>query len=767
MVDTYIPSARIQRLRARAMQNDPSTRAYQGWRGLLFGEGYIAAQGQPLVVRRARGLAQVIEGVPAEVLSDELLVGHHYLGDEALDFPEFRPWSEALEERLAEAGLSPKQIAHYRALAAQISASRGNVSSVEPLPEFIQDEQRRRIIEIWGTFLNHSIRGYEKVLRLGFEGLCDEIEGRLHALPLSDPQAARKHAFWQAVQTIAQAGTRLGRRYAEAAQRELATCDDPARRDELEAIRDVCLQVPARPARTLREAVQALWFAHIITCWEDGINANGIGRIDQLLYPYYAADLAAGRTTQSEAMDLLAAFWCKLYRSYDVQQMMVGGQQPDGCDASNEMSLMVLEVTRALEFVRCLSVRLHKNSPRPLVEKAVELVARGGGIPFFFNDDTLVPGLIANGIAPEDARGYAAIGCIEITIPGKAMPHACSHWLNLAKCLELALYDGVDPQDGTQVGPHTGKLAEMHSIEDVWRAYTRQVAYFAEHNVYGSNRAELEHESAFPLPYLSLLTDDCVAHGSDITWGGARYTYHSSAAVGIPNVADSLEALERLYFQERLASADELLRALEGNFQGYEDLRQALLHRAPKYGNDVPSVDGWAARVAQHYCETMGTFRTLRGGRFLVHLFSYTLMLRMGAALGATPDGRLAGTPLAYSVSAVQGRDAHGLTAMLMSLSRLPHHLAAASSSAIIEADPAFLEGEGRAKFVDLIQTAIRQGVGQMQWNVVSAETLRRAQAKPEAYRNLCVRVSGFSQQFILLDKEMQEHIIARTKHRG
>jgi len=762
----YQPSACIQRLRARALDDDLSVHKYQGFRGLAFCEGYLASEGQPLVVRRAQGLASVIDKIPAEVIADELLVGHHYLGDESLDFPEFRPWSEALEARLEDTLLSPEERARYKELVAELRGSGAQPTPVEPLPDLIREEQRRRIIEIWGTLFNHSVRGYDKLLRLGFEGLRAQVDDQLEALSLADPLAARKRAFWQAARAIAEAGARLGARYAEAAQRELAICDDPVRRDELEAIRDLCLQVPARPARTLREAVQALWFAHMITCWEDGVNANSIGRIDQILHPYYAADLAAGRISPDEAMELLAALWIKLYRSYDVQQAMIGGLRLDGSDAANDLSYMVLAVTRALEFVRCLSVRLHKDSPRELVADAVELVARGGGIPFFFNDDTLVPALVANGVPIEDARDYAAIGCVEITIPGKALPHAVSHWINLAKCLELALNDGRDPSDEAQIGPRTGSLAEMRSIEDVWRAYTRQVEFFTAHNVYGSNRAELEQEQTCALPYLSLLTEDCVPKGADITWGGARHNYHSSAAVGIPNVADSLEALERLVFGERVVSPRALQEALAANFQGYEDLRQALLHRAPKYGNDLPSVDDWAARVARHYCELLGTFRTVRGGRFFVHLFSFTLMLGMGAATGATPDGRPAGKPLAYSVSAVQGRDERGLTAMLMSLSRLPHHLAAASSSAIIEVDPVLLEGEGKARFVDLLQTAIRQGVGQMQWNVVSAEVLRKAQANPEAYRSLCVRVSGFSQQFILLDKEMQEHIIARTKHR-
>ncbi len=762
----YVPSDRIRRLRARALEKDLSTFKYQGFRGLCFAEGYTGAVGHPPVVRRACGLAAVIDRMPVEIMADDLLVGHHYLGDESLDFPEFRPWSKEMERRLEDTLLSREQIQRYGELAGQIPGPGGGPTAVEGMPDSIQDEQRRRILEIWGTFLNHSVRGYAKVVQQGFEGLRREIDTCLEASDLSDPLIARKRSFWQAARAIADAGTRMGMRYAEAAQRELSSCDDPARRDELEALRDTCLQVPARPARTFREASQALWFAHVITCWEDAVNANSIGRIDQILYPYYAADLQAGRITPQEAMEVLAALWVKLYRSYDVQQAMVGGLKPDGSDACNDLSLMVLEVTRALDFVRCLSVRLHQASPRPLVDKAVELIARGGGIPFIFNDDTLVPALVSNGVRAEDARDYAAIGCVEITIPGRAMPHACSHWLNLAKCLELALNDGVDPQDGAQVGPRTGALAAMHSIEEVWQAYTRQVEFFAAHNVYGSNRAEIEHEATFPLPYLSLLTDDCISRGMDITWGGARYNYHSSAAVGIPNVADSLEALDRLVFRDAVISPQVMTDALAADYEGYQDVRQLLLRRAPKYGNDVPSVDAWAVRVAKHYIEHMGSYRTVRGGRFFVHLFSYTLMLRMGTATGATPDGRLAGHPLAYSVSAVQGRDEHGVTAMLMSLSRLPHAMAAASSSAIIEVDPALLEGEGRAKFTDLVETAIREGVGQMQWNVVSADVLRKAQADPQHYRSLCVRVSGFSQQFILLEREMQEHIIARTKHR-
>jgi formate C-acetyltransferase len=503
----------------------------------------------------------------------------------------------------------------------------------------------------------------------------------------------------------------------------------------------------------------------MITVWEDNVNANGIGRIDQFLWPYLQQDIRDRRINWHQAAELLAALWIKLYQSYDVQQMMIGGLKADGSDATNPLSYLILDITEGLDFVRCLSARLHHNSPREFIARCVDLVARGGGIPFFFNDEALVPALVSKGIPVEEARGYAAIGCIEITLPGQANPHAVSHWINLAKCLELAINDGRDMLTDVQLGPHTGTLDSHDSINDVVTAYTRQLEYFAQWCVYGSNSAELAHRGQYRLPYLSLLTEDCIARGLDIIEGGARYNYHSSAAVGIPNVADSLTALELAVFRGRLVGKAQMLRALQSNFAGEEVLQLKLRNRLPKYGNDQALPDKYAAQLAQQYCDLMSGFKTVSGGTFFTHLFTYTLMLPFGKQTAAAPDGRRAGEPLAYSVSPAQGRDTHGLTAAITSLSHIPHHLVAASSSAILEADPALLEGIGRQAFTDMIIAAIKIGVGQLQFNVVSAEMLKAAQADPERYRNLCVRVSGFSQQFCLLDHDMQDHIIARTKH--
>ena len=458
------------------------------------------------------------------------------------------------------------------------------------------------------------------MLRLGLRILA-EVDAALAALRWEDPTAPERLTFLRAARAVAAAGCVLGQRYADCAERLAAECTDPQRARELREIAAVCRQVPARPARTFREAVQALWFAHVITCWDDGVNANSIGRIDQIIAPYYHREVAQGSLSPAQAAEWLALLWCKLYRSYDLQQATVGGLLPDGSDATNDLSFLVLEVTRALDFVRCLSVRVHRDTPRPLLEKAARLIARGGGIPFLFNDEVIVPALARNGIPLEDARGYAIIGCVEITLPGKAAPHAVSGWLNTAKCLELALNDGRDLQTGERLGPATGSLRDFDCLDAVWEAYRTQAAHFLRQIAFGCNLLEVHFEHTTPLPYLSLLTDDCVSQGRDITAGGARYNYHGCAAIGIPNTADSLAALETLVFGGAETrdgagpiSPQRLHDALQGNFAGQEPLRQMLLNRAPKFGNDLEAVDHFAAAVTHHFCAELAELRSVRAG---------------------------------------------------------------------------------------------------------------------------------------------------------
>lgn len=613
---------------------------------------------------------------------------------------------------------------------------------------------------------NHSLRDYAKVLRIGFTGIKAEIEELLRATSIADPDFPRKENFWRAAVSVCEAGELLGRRYADHARRMAAATTDPAERIRLEQMADSCAKLPAQGVQTFFEAVQSLWLCHILTCGEDGINANGIGRLDQILWPYYQADVAAGRLTRAAAQEIMAEFACKLYLEYDVQAITVGGVDQQGNDAVNELSYLILDATEQVDFIRDLSIRINSGTPIPFLRRAAELIAQGGGVPFIFNDDAFIPALTDHGISLEDARDYAPIGCVELTIPGKANPHAVSGWFNALKCLELALFNGRDPQSDQQVGPLTGALAEMKTFEEFYAAYAQQVRYFSERMVYHCNRGELAQREFGPLPCWSTLTDDCLARGRDITDGGAVYNYHSIAFLGTADTADALAAVKHCLFDDGAITVDELLQALQQDFQGQEMLRARLLHQAPKYGNDIDEVDQLAHRVAADFIQLMDGMRSPLQGRYVVHLFSFLINIAYGKLVGATPDGRHAGEPLAYSLSAHQGRDVAGVTAMLNSLAKLPHAQAAGASAAIIDLDPKLVAGEaGVNLLVTLIRTALQLGIGQLQWNVTTVERLLLAQTDPEHYGNIPVRVAGYSQMFKLIDHELQDHIIARTKH--
>lgn len=617
-----------------------------------------------------------------------------------------------------------------------------------------------------GWMENHSVRDFAKVLRIGFEGIRDEVRAAREAVALGSPERAVGEAFWNAALLVCQAGCLLGERYAERARELLSVCTDESEAARLRLIAETCRQVPARGARTLFEATQSLWLAHVLSCGEDGINANSIGRLDQILQPFYEADIAAGRTSREEAVELMQELACKLYLPYDVQAITLAGRRPDGSDGANEMTEIILEASRDLEIIRDLSVRVNRDTPRAIIERCAEMISRGGGIPFLFNDECFIPAMHERGIALEDARNYAPIGCIELTVPGRTNPHAVSGCFSAIKCLELTLFGGIDPVSGEAIGPATGDLTELNSYGDLWQAYRRQVEFFAERMVYLCNRGELRQQECGPLPCLSTLTDDCIRRGRDITDGGSVYNYHSICLLGTANTADSLCAIRRLVFEEKSLSPKRLLEALRNNFRDEEALRRQLLNDVPKYGNDCDEVDDIATAVANHFIDITDGFRSPLNGHYVVHLFSFLWNISYGKGLGATPDGRRAGEPIAYSLSAQQGRDEKGATAMLRSLAKLPHNRSAGATAAIVDLDPKLVSGTvGQKRLADLLESAFRMGVGQLQINVTTTERLRQAQEDPEKYGNIPVRVAGYSQLFRLLNRDLQELVIARTKH--
>lgn len=763
-------SERVCRLRDQALHWEEHQKEYIGQR--LYGavSGLISADGLPWMHRRARMLCGVIEHAQPLIQMDERLAGYHYYGSEAGWVMEWQlnplgiDEKAALYQYLTMGSLSEDKISFIMTALDRMADVRPPGSYYSDMPREVAEANDEGVIWAWGCPTNHTVIGYEKVLRLGFTSIRDEIGSRLEKLDWGDSEAPRKRMQYEALYELADAACTIGSHYHEKALKMLGSCVDSESRENLSHILSTTGRVPALPAETFREAVQSLWFAHILNCWEDGINANSLGRLDQILHPYYAADLQAGRLTREEAFELLCELWIKLYRDYDVQQVVLGGVDSEGRDAVNDLTWLMLDVTEALGFVRCLSVRLHPDSPQSLIRHSLELLAQGNGIPFFFNDSALIPALTANGIELKDARDYAAIGCVEITIPGKANPHAVSNRINLLKCLELALNNGVSMTTGHRVGSQTGEAAVFSDMEQLLSAYKEQTEHFIKLACYESNRLELHHSLMEPMPYKSLLTEGCLDSGLDFNAGGALYNFHESMAMGIPNVADALAAIEHLVFIQKKYTLRQVVDMLKQNYPN-EGIRQEFLNRAPKYGNDIDAVDKYAAHILNHFCSVLqGIKGSIKGG-FFAQPFTFLWMMEAGEKTAATPDGRRRGENLAYSVSPMQGRDYKGLTALINSLAKLPHDKAAGSTSAILEVDPSLFNQENLDTMTMLVQRAVQLGVGQLQFNVVSAETLKNAQKTPEQYRNLSVRVSGFSQQFCLLDSKLQDHIIARTKH--
>jgi formate C-acetyltransferase len=731
------------------------------------------------VQHRAGYLRALVELSPVEIPAGWRLAGEH-LPTASQSFGFLRKFSPDEKKRLAEFKLSKDEEKQVKAtveqwkhwISFQMKREHCETADTGELSPGMATGKGDRgfsgLTVFWGRgwIENHSIRDYAKVLRIGFEGIKAEVEFELGKYNIADPDFPQRENFLKAARSICDAGILLGKRYsdfaAETANRE--KCE--IRRKELLKMAETCAKVPAKGAGTFFEAVQSLWLSHILTCGEDGINANSIGRLDQILYPYYKKDLEAGSLSEDEAMEIMEEFGCKLYLDYDVQAIVLGGLDKKGNHAENELTRIILDATDKLDFIRDISVRLDSKSPDSLIEHCSKLIVKGGGIPFIFNDDCFVKALSDRGVSIEDARDYAPIGCIELTIPGKANPHAVSGWINSVKCLELALFGGKDPATGIQAGPETPVLTGMSSYDEFLECYKRQMEFFSEKMVYFCNRGELMQREFGALPCWSVLTDDCIRRGRDITNGGAVYNYHSICFLGTANTADSLCAVRKLVFEDKKIKPETLLESLKNNFKGAETLRRMLLENAPKYGNDVPEVDSIAKEIDEHFIRFMDKFRSPLGGRYFVHLFSFLDNISFGKATGATPDGRFSGAPLAYSLSAQQGRDEKGITAMLKSLSKLPHDMAAGASASIVEVSPKMFEGgDGVKRMANIIKTLLAMRVGQIQFNVVTAGRLKLAQKEPDEYGNISVRVAGFSQMFKLIDKELQDHIISRTKH--
>ncbi len=783
---TTRPTERIARLKRRIMETE---RQIDIERARYATQSYKRTEGLPMPIRRAHMLLDLVRHMSIAIYPGELIVGNRSLLPRmGVIAPEGAVnWLDKELEILPIRPQDPFQISPE-----QIRELRGEIfpywrgKTLEDIVAARLPDDVRRAVKGKAFSLNqtdhaqgHILPDVEGWLRLGVNGLRDKVEAARQRL---EAQTVEQQIFYEAASIALQAAHEFMNRYANLARSLAAQESDRQRREELLRIADTCRWVSEHPPRDFWDALQLVWFLFTLLQVESNASSFSPGRLDQYLLPYLEQDLAEGRLTLPQAQELLEALWLKfnevvLLRSSASARyfagfpigfnVILGGQLPDGRDATNFLSYMCLRAQADLRLTQPnLSIRIHRNSPDDFLMTASYVISLGTGMPQVFNDEVIIPGQIRRGVAPEDAMNYAVVGCVELSTPGKALGWSDAAMFNMTRVLELTLFGGKDPQTGEQIGLETPPLTEMRSFAELEAAYDRQMAHFIDLMVKGCDIVDRTHADVYPSPFLSLVVQDCIERGVDVTAGGAHYNFSGVQGVQIANVADSLAAVRQAIFEEGWLTAEELLTALREDFAGREPLRQRLIHRVPKYGNDDDRVDDLARKWADRYCELVARYPTIRGGTYQPGFYTVSAHVPMGANVGATPDGRRAGTPLADGgLSPMAGRDRRGPTAVLRSVSKLNLELASNGTLLNMKFLPTFFESEAMLrKFVTFLRTFCRLRIPHVQFNVISSETLREAQAKPEEYRHLVVRVAGYSAYFTELDRELQDEIIRRTE---
>ena len=622
-----------------------------------------------------------------------------------------------------------------------------------------------------------------KIYRKGMLDFKKDIEAALAALDfMNDPAAYDKQEELKAMAVSVEAMVAFARRHAEKA-RELAKGEkDPARKKELERIAEVCDRVPARAPRDFWEALQAYWFVHlgVITEYNTWDSFNP-GRLDQHLWPFYQTGLADGTLTKESARELLQAFWVKFNNQpappkvgvtaeesgtyTDFALINVGGLKEDGTDGVNELSFLLLDVIEEMRILQPSSmVQVSAKGPDSFLLRALKIVKTGFGQPSIFNTDAIVQELVRQGKSVVDARNGGASGCVESGAFGKEA-YILTGYFNLPKVFEITLNNGIDPRTGRKIGLETGDPTAFKTFDELFEAFRKQVRHFVDIKVRGSNVIERLYAIYLPAPFLSVLVDDCVKSGKDYHAGGARYNTNYIQGVGVGTITDILSSVRYNVYDNGHFTMKELLEALKSNFVGYEALRQRVLNRTPKFGNDDDYADGLMKRIFEAYFEAIDGRPTPRGGSYRINLLPTTAHIYFGKMTGATADGRLAGDAVSEGVSPVQAADRKGPTAVIKSLGKMDHVRTGGTLLNQKFTPQLLADDTGLAGLKDLVRSYFRLMGHHIQFNVVTADLLREAQAQPEKYRDLIVRVAGYSDYFVDCSTELQDEIIHRTEH--
>jgi trans-4-hydroxy-L-proline dehydratase len=618
------------------------------------------------------------------------------------------------------------------------------------------------------------------------KGMLDfqlEIDQSLAGLDyLNDPLAYDKQEELRAMRITAEAIVHYAERHADKANELAAREQDEQRRAELGKIAAVCRHVPLNSPNDFWEALQYYWFVHLgVTLELNTWDAFSPGRLDQHLFPFYEQGLMDSSLTRGSAEELLQCFWIKFNNQpappkvgvtaeesgtyTDFAQINLGGVRPDGSDGVNEVTYLLLDVIQEVRLLQpSTSIQVSKKNPDRFIKRAAEIIRTGFGQPSVFNADLIGQELMRMGKSVVDARCGGSSGCVEVGAFGKEN-YNLTGYFNLPKVLEITLHNGIDPRSGELIGIKTGDPRNFTSMDELFEAFEKQVNNFVDIKVRGNNVIERLYSRYLPCPFLSLLVDDCIRRGKDYHDGGARYNTTYIQGVGVGTMTDALTSLRFNVYDNKHISMAEFIDAMDANYAGNESLRQRLLNRTPKYGNDDDQADSVMQRVFEIYFNAVDGRRNTKGGEYHINLLPTTVHIYFGSVTGATPDGRFAGTPLSEGVSPVQGADHKGPTAVIRSVAKMDH-IRTGGTLLNQKFTPQVLEtDEGLNKLVQLVRTYFKLDGHHIQFNVVDAATLRQAQQHPEQYRSLIVRVAGYSDYFCDLSKTLQDEIIARTEH--
>jgi formate C-acetyltransferase len=753
-------------------------------RNRLFTESYKETEGQPVVLRRAKALAHILGNLPVFVTPYERIVGHSGETPDELYYPIEVNWksphramnSDDAREILDDAGRAEmEKIFDY-----------WKGKTLSDLHKMAFEGDLAKYFQFEGTFLwslwdEGAVPNFERLFQIGLKGLKQQAEQRLAEVIDSVPEDyLEQHDFLRAVIITLDAAMAFGKRYAEKARQEAASVEETRRAEQLKAIARVCDRVPENPPETLHEALQFFWFINLIKGQIEFANLTCGGRLDVLFHPFYQKDLAAGRLTRDEAVELMQHLLIKFEESGmwfsplitgiygGVQQLegiTLGGLDAEGNDITNDISYIVLEASKRLQTLQpTIALRVHKNTPGELLSSATDVVRTGVGYPSFFNDEVLIPLIHGWGTPLEDARNYNVMGCVYLDIPGKNNnARRAAGYLVLPKCLWWALHSGVHPQTREQHGAPTSDPAEFERIEDVIEAYLEQVRFFFDKMVKLEKTSRAIYREYAPRPFLSALLDGCIEKGKDAkAWAYTQSSINCyNIIIGTTNVADSLAAIQKLVFDDRQLSMSEFIEVLDKNWEGHEDLRQRVINDVPKFGNDDDYVDMLAKQVHERSEAVYQEFTDEHGARWRMDGSGVSATYGLAPGTPATPDGRKDGEPFSdATLSPMIGRDRNGPTAVLASCAKIKPLNQLLNQKFL----PQFLEGDNKEQFINYLRSWCDLGVPHIQFNVVDKKTLLDAQEHPERHQNLIIRVAGYSTYFVDLSKGLQDHIIARTE---